>query len=859
MGYKRKKWILRQENSKQAAELAKALGITPVVAQILINRGITTRTQGEEFFQCNLENTPDPFLMLGMRQAVKRIQQALDRQEPIVVYGDYDADGQTATALLVLSLRKLSAHPGIIRYYLPNRFEEGYGLNRDALRALGQQAKLLITVDCGISSQEDVAYANDLGLDVIVTDHHEPGADKPPAVAILNPKQEGCPYPFKHLCGVGVALKLVQALGVPNWQQNLDLVALGTVADLVPLTEENRTLVRHGLKRMSETTNLGLRALLEAAQVEQPKASDLGFRLGPRLNAAGRLGDPARGVRLLITDDEREAQELAWELQAENGRRQDLELAVLEAAEEAVEKHRLHERSALVVWGENWHQGVVGIVASRLVERYYLPTVVVSLAEEQATASARSIDGLNLYETLGDCADLLTKYGGHAMAAGLTLPVDNLPEFQRRFEQLCAEKIRPEDYIPKLAIDGTIKLNQLSFQLIEELSELEPHGVGNPGPLLQTEVSVLRTRTVGAQNSHLQLSVQDGTGGETQAIAFGFGQEQEKMEKYAERVALAFVPGVNHWRSETKIQLTVREWEPRRRGEGYVRRWMVDQYPWRLGASFFQSKALDLDVISPGASNHSWIDLRGTWDKAGVLQSRRGRELSPTLILANTPAAVLGVCRELRVKVAYDQLSIGFEHEYLSEEERVELEASPPEWLVSTGFGLAGTSWSSVWLWEPPLTEGTWAHWSRLCQDGGELAALYGPKDVRRLQGDLVRYYPDRQGLGRIYTMLREADGVVELEDAYRRLEEMGLLGALPVALGVFSELGLWEVGEEAILYLPPPPEKLDLGQTVLYNKVTKMRQASSQYLKRSLERGFFHDGLKREDSSDTRFSESGH
>ena len=849
MSGRRKKWILREQNQSVAEGLAKGLGITPVVAQILINRGITTVVEGQRFFQCDLADTPDPFLMLGMERAVARLRQALDKEEPIVVYGDYDADGQTATALVVLSLRELSSKPATIGYYLPDRFEEGYGLNRDAILTLRKQATLVITVDCGISSQEDIAYAQDMGLDVIVTDHHEPGPDLPPAVAILNPKQQGCTYPFKHLAGVGVACKLAQALDVPSWRENLDLVALGTVADLVPLEEENRTLVSHGLKCMSKTKHLGLRALLEVAEVAQPKASDLAFRLGPRLNAAGRLGDSARGVRLLLTQDEKEAKELAAELHQENGKRQDLEAAVLEAAIKVVEAYNLHERSALVVWGQGWHQGVVGIVASRLVERYYLPTVVVSVSDEQATASARSIAGLDLYHTLGDCSDLLTKFGGHAMAAGLSLPVENLPRFQRRFEELCSERISPEDYIPKLDIDGTIELNQVSFQLIEELSGLEPHGYGNPGPMLQAEVSVLRTRKVGAQRSHLQLAVDDGTAGEMQAIAFTFGQQQQQIEKHAERVALAFVPGVNEWRNEKTLQLNMKEWEPRGQGACYVRRWMVDLYPWRLGASYFQSKALDMEATDPSVPPPlRWTDLRGTWNKAGALQARQGTDSQgPTLILVNTPAAVLGVCRELRIKLRDGDQFVGFEHEWLTNQERGELAACPPRVLVSTGYGLGDYSYSSVWLWEPPLTEEAGAFWFSLCRMDGEAVAVYGPKDVRALQSDLVQNYPDRQGLARIYRALQGPGGTLSLTDAYRRMEDMGMLGALPVAMGIFSELSLWDIEDDTIRYLAAPSEKLDLGETVLYNKVAKMRQQSAQYLMRCLERGFFNDGLERE------------
>lgn len=843
-----KQWVLQEQNKPLANDLAQALQIAPIVAQILINRGITTVEEGRHFFECDLDKSPDPFLMLGMEKAVARIQKALAKGETIVIYGDYDADGQTATALLVLALRQLAQEPKQILYYLPDRIDEGYGLNQDALADLSTKASLVITVDCGISGLAEIAFAKELGLDVIVTDHHEPGSELPEAAAILNPKQPGCPYPFKGLAGVGVAFKLVQGLGVPKsfWYSCLDFVALGTVADLVPLQGENRTLVYHGLRQMAATEHVGLKALLGVSEVKKPTASDLGFRLGPRLNAAGRMGDSSRGVRLLLTKDGGEALELALELQHENGKRQELEAQVLEEALVVIEKYRLDQRKALVVWGKGWHQGVVGIVASRLVERYYLPTVVFSVQGGEATASARSISGLDLYQTLGECGSFLTKYGGHAMAAGLTLREENLLAFQDRFQELCEAKLHPEDYVPKLYIDGTTTLQDVSSALIAELAMLEPHGLGNPGPLLAAEVSVLRTRTVGQENRHLQLTVQDQTMSETEAIAFGIGDQQEQMEQNAESIALAFVPGVNEWRNAHTIQLMVKDWQPRTNSDNYVRRWMVDYYPWRLGASYFQSRVLRVnpEEIKPRAMP-ACLDLRGSWDKIGVLQAHRDLQ-QQTLILVNTPAAALAVCRDLRIRTANDK-SIGFEHEWLTTEERAELADFPPTWLVSTGYGLRDATWPSIWFWEPPLTAEVTAIWVGLLEHGGQVAALYGPKDIRELQMSVKTMFPDRQTLARIFTSLKGTKGPIGLAEAYDKTEALGLLGALPVAMGVFAELGLWEVQENTIVYSPRPPHKLDLEQAVLYNNITKMRKQSLDYLQRCLERGFFRDGLKRE------------
>jgi single-stranded-DNA-specific exonuclease len=842
----KRQWILYEQGSQEVGELAAGLGISPLVAQILVNRGITTVEAGRQFLKCDPAEAPDPFFMSGMAEAVSRLQRALRDGESIVVYGDYDADGQTATALLVRALRRLAGDPGRVTYYLPDRFDEGYGLNLQAVEALSSTADLLISVDCGITSHAEIREAQNRGLDVIVTDHHEPDGEPPAALAVLNPKQRHCSYPFKGLAGVGVALKLVQGLRVPGWEEDLDLAALGTVADLVPLQGENRIIVKHGLRRMAATENVGLRALMECADVTVPTAYDLGFRLGPRLNAGGRLGDPTRGVRLLLTEDEREARELAAELSQENARRQQLEIDILQEAVDTVEKYGLHQRSALVVWGRGWHQGVIGIVASRLVELYYKPTVVISVTNGQGVASARSIAGLDLFQTLTDCSHLLLRFGGHAMAAGLSISTDNLRPFQELFESLCAARLTPEDYVPKLYIDCRTELRQITLDLVEELSMLEPHGLGNPGPLLQADVAVLRTKRVGAENQHLSLAIHDSTVDEFEAIAFGAGADQEELEKQAEGVAVAFVPKVNSWRGTTTVQLQIRDWEAVESKDGYVRHWMVEAYPWKLGPSYYQSAALFLDGRKlPSGQGHRVVDLRGTWDQARALMERRAFEF-PTLILVNRAASVLEVCRALRVRAAGDARSIGFEHEWLSREERGEFERAGFPWLVSTGLGLVGTSWPVVWFWEPPLNAETHRLWSSLVEAGGEVVAAYGPKEVRELQAHLRQDYPDRRGLARVYSLLRSEQRVV-LAEAARKLDEIGLLGALPAAMGIFSELGLWKVEGESIFYLPEPDHKLDLEQAVLYNKIMKIREQSTLYLKRSLERGFLQDGLKRE------------
>ena len=456
-----------------------------------------------------------------------------------------------------------------------------------AVEELAKRASLLITVDCGITSHQEVEFAQKLGLDMIITDHHQPSEKVPDALAVLNPKRSQCMYPEKELAGVGVAFKLVQALSQRkshDFRQYFDLVALGTVADLVPLLGENRILVKHGLAQMAETERVGLKALLQVSDVQVPTAGDVGFRLGPRLNAVGRMGDPTRGVRLLLETRMAEALLLAKELDEENHLRQAAENSILEQAETIVKQYSLHEQSGIVVWGNGWHQGVIGIVASRLVEKYYRPTVVISLENGIGTGSARSISGFHLYHGLEACQDLFVRFGGHAMAAGLTIREENLLEFQRQFVGLCDEALTEEDFIPKLMIDAYVGLDHITEEFISDLASLEPYGIGNPGPTLQVNASVIRWRTVGRDQRHVQCTLQDESRSQLPAIGFGFADHVEEMENCQENLSFAFVPSMNEWNNKSTVQLQLKALAGAEVEPEYVRKWQrrIHQQSWLL-------------------------------------------------------------------------------------------------------------------------------------------------------------------------------------------------------------------------------------------------------------------------------------
>ncbi|MGE1061085.1 single-stranded-DNA-specific exonuclease RecJ [Megasphaera paucivorans] len=507
----RKRWHVLEKDNNSIRELTQRLHISTVLARVLANRNIGTVEDARHFLFDTMNDLADPFLMKGMDKAVARISKAIADKERIVVYGDYDVDGITATALLCMVLRDLGASPA---YYIPARQSEGYGLNVHALEELRTGCTdLLITVDCGISSFRDVA-AYQRYMDIIITDHHEPPDDVPPAFAVLNPKQRECTYPCKELAGVGVAYTLCRAL----WQilhkekleKYVEIAALGTVADLVPLIGENRILVKQGLKCMKKGCNLGLQALLDTASVQKEtiNAGRIAFTIAPRLNAAGRISHADKGVRLLLETDRSAAYAAANELSEMNSQRQEIEQDITAQALEQIEKNGYGIDGVLVAAGNHWHVGVIGIAASRLVEQYYRPALVISLNDGIGKGSCRSIAGFNMYESLQYAADLLIQFGGHPMAAGFSIKEENINAFRDRLNEYAAMHMKADDYVPAIAIDMPLSPASISLQLIDELSLLEPYGMGNSRPCFSLmDQKLTEIRPIGKNQQHIRFSV----------------------------------------------------------------------------------------------------------------------------------------------------------------------------------------------------------------------------------------------------------------------------------------------------------------------------------------------------------------
>ncbi|CAM3496424.1 single-stranded-DNA-specific exonuclease RecJ [Brevibacillus invocatus] len=555
------RWQLASYDEHLAANLAAETKLTPLVSKLLVIRGIHTPEQARDFLQPGPEMFYDPYLLNGMEKSVHRILQAIKRQEPICIYGDYDADGVSSTSLMVHLFRQMGA---VFDYYIPNRFTEGYGLHKEALAHLHNSGfKLIVTVDTGISAVEQVEYANRLGLDVIVTDHHEPPAVIPEAFAVINPKKPGCTYPFDMLAGVGVAFKLGHALLGEAPLHLADLAALGTIADLVPLVDENRILAKVGLQRLNHTENPGLQALIRACGLSENElsAGHVGFALGPRLNASGRLETAAAAVKLLVTEDAQEADECAVTLDNLNRERQEL---VQQMTEEAVEMVKSQfppdQNHVLVVAKEGWNVGVVGIVASRLVEMFYRPTIVLGIDPEKGTAkgSARSITGFDMYEALTACKEWLPHYGGHTMAAGMTLPVENLGLLREKLNELAGQWLGADDFIPLTKVDVALEPEEVSMDAVEQLAMLAPYGMRNPTPLVMLrDMETAGMRTIGRDENHLKCTLTR-SGNNIDAIGFNWAHVTQQVTPKATFHVLGEL-SVNEWNGNRKPQMTIRD------------------------------------------------------------------------------------------------------------------------------------------------------------------------------------------------------------------------------------------------------------------------------------------------------------
>ncbi len=562
----KKLWKINSTDSGLKEELAAKLGVGPITAQLLLNRGISAPALAGTFLEPDLANLHNPFLLKDMDKAVDRLLKAFDNKEKVALYGDYDVDGTTSTALL----KMFFADIGIDTIcHIPERLTEGYGMNKGAMKLLSDEgASIVITADCGVSNSEEIEYANSLGLDCIITDHHELPEATLPAYALLNPKRPDCTFPFKGLAGVGVAFNLVIALrstlresgrisDVPNLKRYLDIVTIGTVADMVPLTDENRIFVTYGLHEINNNPRVGVRALMEVSGVKigEVKTDSIGFKLAPRINAAGRLDKATTALNLLVETDELKARDLAEELDRENTSRRHIEQVILDEAVKMVEASlpTTSGDRAIVLYKEGWHPGVIGIVASRIVRTFAKPCVIIAVADGIGKGSIRSVSGVDVLAGLRACHDLIDKYGGHKAAAGLTISEDNLEDFKKGFIDFMNETVSDSDLTPSLELDGEVTMDSVNAELVGEIERLAPFGQANREPVLcARDVTVKQSSVVGT--NHLKMKVGSGAAS-FDAIAFGMGD----FHPIKSKIDVAFYPYIEVWNGRRSLKLMIKD------------------------------------------------------------------------------------------------------------------------------------------------------------------------------------------------------------------------------------------------------------------------------------------------------------
>ncbi len=556
-----KRWKIKRADEQKTDALQKSLSIHPIICSILVERGIETFDQAKDFFRPSLTSLHDPWLMKDMDKAVARIMTAIAADEKILVFGDYDVDGTTAVACMYQFLKKVHSN---IDFYIPHRYREGYGVSRLGIEHAKENGyTLIISLDCGIKSTELIHYARTLGIDFIVCDHHLPDAVLPPAVAILNPKQKDCNYPYKELCGCGVGFKLIQAL-VPQFgmqddaaYEYLDLVATAIAADIVPMDGENRVLAFHGLKKVNEDPNKGIKALMQLSGLTRPlQINNLVFMIAPRVNAAGRMDDARKAVQMFVAADYEEALHYAEMLHSDNSNRKEADSTITEEALSMITgNEEWVNRKSTLVFQPHWHKGVVGIVASRLIEHYYRPTIVLTRSGEYASGSARSVPGFNLYEAIHACKDHLLGYGGHFAAAGMTLELEQVEAFRNKFEEIVAATIDPQLLIPEILIDAEINFRDIKWPFYNILCQMEPFGPENLRPVFLARNVFDSGYSRIVKEQHLRFSLRQGY---TTLTGIGFGMAGKfPLLQLKGPLDIVFKIDENEWNGEKSLQLRV--------------------------------------------------------------------------------------------------------------------------------------------------------------------------------------------------------------------------------------------------------------------------------------------------------------
>ncbi|MDF2634946.1 MAG: single-stranded-DNA-specific exonuclease RecJ [Pelosinus sp.] len=844
------------ENTNIRQELSTSLGISDIIAQVLVNRGILDKNTATDFLFGGQEKLGNPYLLKDMEKAVIRIAHAITNKQKITIYGDYDVDGMTSSALLYKVLKELG---GVIAYYIPERQSEGYGLNSAALKMLLESGtELLITVDCGISAVEEV---NEIAqqLDIIITDHHQPPEVLPAAYAIINPKQTECSYPEKNLAGVGVAYKLSQALSRHYYGQDnkfseyLDIVAIGTVADIVSLTGENRILVKLGLDEIVNTKNIGLKELIDICRVDPIKidAGKIGFAIAPRLNAAGRISKADYGVELLITDDIEKGKELATYLECENTQRQAVEKDIQAAAECVVSELDLDVSKVLVVVGENWHSGVIGIVASRLVEKYYRPVFMISIRDGIGKASCRSIPAFDIYDALNQCSDLLLQFGGHRQAAGFSVLPEHIEALKVRLNHIANTTLTQTDYLPVLTIDSLLSLHEIDSSFLEQLNCLEPFGMGNNSPVFACKDIVIEDiRTIGQEARHLKLKVSQKSV-TNDVVAWQMG-ELATIIQNKENIEMAFFPEINEWQGQRRIQLRAYDIKKREITEVEKLYALYGHCDQQLN-SLEDCYAYDNITLSSKAEHqNNWVlkDFRNIEDKFSYLLDIV-RQQEKMLIFVNTPHEAFELAQGIRKCVSKYKEQVGFYHSGLDDAWRKKVET----WFKEDIFTVVCTTYFTkafseienirhILVYRLPLNMQNFIQQCRLIGYDGQnnyIHMLFSNNDLNENHLLLQELRPERNVIGQIYLVLKHSVADITnsqvVKQVWRKYQVAISESSVSAAIKVLEELKLLtcELVENSrkITILPAPKEKLEIEQSATFREGILQKNEFARFAKK--------------------------
>ncbi|HBX22337.1 MAG TPA: single-stranded-DNA-specific exonuclease RecJ [Desulfotomaculum sp.] len=859
-----KKWRVKASDPAMQFILSRKLGVSPLMAQLLINRGIFTAAAAKDFLDVDLSGLHSPMLMRDMDRGVELAARALETRQKILVYGDYDVDGVTGTTLLVTVLRRLG---GEVDYYIPHRLDLGYGLHTKVLKQARENGVgLIITVDCGISNAAEVAESlAGGGPEIIITDHHEPPAELPPAAAVINPKRHDCNYPFRELAGVGVAYKFALALlekkACPiEPEEYLDLVCLGTVADIVPLNGENRILVKHGLAKLARFERPGLKALYQVCGLknEFPGTREVGYILAPRLNAAGRLGDAGTAVDLLLSDDLESALELAAELVRNNQTRQELESVALGEALGMLDGDpSLAADRVLVLASSHWHPGVIGIVASRLVDRYHKPALLLACEGERGKGSARSIKGFDLMPALEYCSGCLLEYGGHSMAAGISLKTDQIDRFRVSINEYAAGVLDNEKQPDTLELDALVSLQDVTHELVNEIEMLQPHGHGNPSPILGTPCAkLLQCRGVGKNEAHLKIKL-----GESRAnidgIGFNLGKYVDELATGSE-ISVAFTPTINDWQGRSYLQIRVNDLQGEAQAQLANNNIVAEDYFHQAKELIFipetmlarlrdyltqncrpmpgELSLLKLDSVTGEAGSQTFPGPVPSGESGDNLLTRLEIAEKCILLLVNSARHTLQLARYFEYHPRFTGL-VSYINCFMSADriadELHKVTNGTVKLLVSTyacNTGKLGNKamFDRIIMARPPATREDWLNTSAgLNNDAAiDIKAAYNQDDWQKNQIYLDELAPEREALAGFYTVLRsmapKGTGSCTVSEAVTRMCRSGhsiASSMLPtVAAAIFKDLGLlqyhWE--EDMLKYkiLPAGGQRRELNES---------------------------------------------